>query len=54
MFYPYKDHGKWDDVQCGGDNPISEFLLEKHYFICQFRKFSSLLAFSYIKIVVKS
>ena len=54
MFYPYKDHGKWDDVACGGDNPITELLLEKHYFICQFRTLTSFIALSYIKIVVKS
>ena len=38
IFLPYVNHGQWDDVQCGGSGLIAELLLEKHYFICQFRR----------------
>ena len=39
-FIPYKNHGQWDNVQCGGNaGTFSEFLLKKNYYICQFRKY---------------
>ena len=38
-FVPYVNHGQWDDVQCGGQNPLSELFFKKNYFICQFRRY---------------